>query len=121
MDAECVSCHSTGFGFDSGFVSAETTPALKGQQCENCHGPGSLHVSEPTNPDYLSQMRVSRADAEKNLCLQCHDSDNDPHWDFDKRWPDVAHPDLDDYSDPKVRVGLDLSTLSNSNDGLQAD
>lgn len=111
MDAECVSCHSTGFGFKSGFVTAAETPHLRNQQCENCHGPGSLHVSDPVNPDYLAQVKLTRETAEHSLCITCHDSDNDPHWDFADRWPLVAHPGLDDYSDPKIRVGLDLDAL----------
>jgi hypothetical protein len=111
MDAECVSCHSTGFGYESGFVTASATPHLRNQQCENCHGPGSLHVSDPVNPEYLSQMHLDRETVEQRLCITCHDSDNDPHWDFAKKWPRVAHPDLDDYSDPKTRVGLDLDSL----------
>ena len=52
FDAECISCHTTGFGYTSGFVSAEKTPFLKGNQCENCHGPGSLHNAEPDNLAY---------------------------------------------------------------------
>ncbi|QDV33482.1 multiheme c-type cytochrome [Tautonia plasticadhaerens] len=121
MDAECVSCHSTGFGFESGFVTAAETSHLRNQQCENCHGPGSLHVSDPVNPDYLSQVRLTRETAEKSLCISCHDSDNDPHWDFAERWPDVAHPGLDDYSDPKVRVGLDLDALPSPERSAEGD
>lgn len=111
MDAECVSCHTTGFEFDSGFVNAATTPHLRNQQCENCHGPGSLHVTDPMNWEYRSQMVLTREEAEQTLCIRCHDSDNDPHWDFSKRWPMVAHPKLDRYDDPKVREGLDPDAL----------
>ena len=35
--------------YNSGWVSAEKTPYLKGNQCENCHGPASQHVAEPDN------------------------------------------------------------------------
>src|SRR5262249_32738647 len=26
------------------------------------------------------------------FCQTCHDSDNDVHWNFQKRWADIAHP-----------------------------
>lgn len=111
MDAECVSCHSTGFGFESGFVNATLTPHLANQQCENCHGPGSLHVVDPTNREQREAMILTREQAEQALCIRCHDSDNDPEWDFARRWPAVAHPGLDRYDDPKVREGLDPDSL----------
>jgi hypothetical protein len=37
-NAQCVGCHSVGFGQDGGFVDRATTNALAGVQCENCHG-----------------------------------------------------------------------------------
>jgi hypothetical protein len=46
-DPDCVSCHTTGFGFTGGFESAEKTPKLLHNQCENCHGPGSGHAANP--------------------------------------------------------------------------
>jgi len=44
-DPECVGCHVIGFDYDKGFVTKEKTPKLKDVGCENCHGPGSKHVS----------------------------------------------------------------------------
>ena len=112
MDAACVSCHATGLGDESGFVTASQTPHLKGQQCENCHGPGSRHVADPTDAAILDSIRVTEQQAEQSLCIGCHDGDNDPHWDFDKRWPMIVHNGLDTYNDPKVRRGLDPETLA---------
>jgi hypothetical protein len=37
-DAECLSCHTTGYGQPGGFVSVAETPKLVGVQCEVCHG-----------------------------------------------------------------------------------
>ncbi|RUL87695.1 multiheme c-type cytochrome [Tautonia sociabilis] len=121
MDAECVSCHSTGFGFETGFVNAAQTPHLKGQQCENCHGPGSRHVSDPMNPEYREHVRVTLEQAERSLCIRCHDSDNDPHWDFAKRWPDVVHSGLDRYDDPATRTGLDPALIPGPEADGEAD
>lgn len=67
---ECLKCHTTGFGEESGFVSEEKTPHLANKQCEACHGPGSLHVAEPANPKVTKPMKdyVHRAE----VCIRCH-------------------------------------------------
>ena len=103
FDAECISCHTTGFRFNSGWVSAEKTPYLKGNQCENCHGPGSLHIVEPDNPAYRKPMAMTAESANRNnFCIQCHDEDNDPHFTFDARYSQIFHKGFDSYEDPKV-------------------
>ncbi|MFO0908851.1 MAG: multiheme c-type cytochrome [Isosphaeraceae bacterium] len=101
-DVECISCHTVGFGYTSGYLSAEQTPLLKNVQCENCHGPGSKHVAEPTVLKHQVPLRVTLEQAEKNrLCLSCHDEDNSPHFDFTKYWDQIEHGGLDN---PKEHV-----------------
>jgi len=103
FDAECISCHTTGFGYATGWVSAEKTPLLKGNQCENCHGPGSQHAANPDNLDFRKPMKLTAEWAETTaFCTKCHDSDNDPHFKFSSYYPQIFHKGLDDYSDPKV-------------------
>ena len=58
-DAECISCHTTGFEYTSGWVSAELTPYLKGNQCENCHGPARSTSPSPTTPTYRKAMALT--------------------------------------------------------------
>ena len=107
FDAECVTCHTTGFEYNTGWVSEEKTPYLKGNQCENCHGPGSKHVAEPDNKDFRKAMALTPEQAEKNrLCLSCHDGDNSPHFEMAKFYGQIAHKGLDDYKDPKVHRGI---------------
>ena len=106
FDAECISCHTTGFGYNTGWVSAAQTPYLKGNQCENCHGPGSLHNAEPDNLEYRQKMVLTSEVADKGgFCIKCHNDDNDPHFTFAARYPPIFHKGLDTYDDPKVHQG----------------
>jgi hypothetical protein len=111
FDVECISCHTVGFEYNSGYKSAELTPALKNVQCEDCHGPGSKHVAEPTVKAHRVPMRVTREQADRNrLCLHCHDEDNSPHFEFEKYWDEVEHNGLDDprsHLDPADKAKLE--------------
>lgn len=100
-DPECLSCHVTGWHpqevirYKSGFVNKQESPHLLGQQCENCHGPGSSHI-KLVEMDQLEEakkvMRVTLAEAKKNTCYQCHDLDNSPKFEFDSYWEKIKHP-----------------------------
>jgi hypothetical protein len=43
---ECVGCHVTGYG-KSGGSTVTHNETLRSVQCEECHGPGSLHAKDP--------------------------------------------------------------------------
>jgi hypothetical protein len=43
---DCVSCHVTGYEKPAG-STVTLNDKLRGVQCEECHGPGSLHAKEP--------------------------------------------------------------------------
>lgn len=105
FDPECVSCHATGwepqkyYPFVSGFLSLDKTPLMTANGCENCHGPGSAHVAvemgemEVTPQEQTKlreQMRLPLAMAEAR-CVECHDLDNSPDFDFSTYWPQVEH------------------------------
>lgn len=68
MPYDCGACHTTGYdpnGNQDGKPGLVGTWAEPGVKCEACHGPGSLHV---TNPQGF-QMQIDR-DAE--ACGACH-------------------------------------------------
>jgi hypothetical protein len=103
FDAECISCHATALEYTSGYRSEELTPGLKGNQCENCHGPGSKHAAEPDNKEYRALMRQPVANPETTrFCYRCHDHENSPKFDFKIYYPKIIHVGLDKYDDPKV-------------------
>lgn len=117
FDPECVVCHTVGYGFESGY-RGETDTRLKNVGCENCHGPGSLHVRDQNNrafyaslspwkshkddllpsPEKLQQgfnaLNPQEQRIVKNvndLCQKCHDTDNDPTFKFETFWPRIRH------------------------------
>lgn len=109
FDPECVGCHVIGFEFAGGYMDERRTPHLKHVGCENCHGPGSLHVEEPFNRDYRSDMspwkstptdRLTKPDGKYDeavllridaMCAKCHDTENDPKYKFEVYWPKIEH------------------------------
>jgi hypothetical protein len=119
FDPECLSCHVTGwdpqnfFPFESGYLSLTQTPDMVGNGCENCHGPAARHAAaenseikvEDTERDQLrADLRLRIVENEGNkkgqvfekakvakMCMECHDLDNSPEFDFQKYWPKVKH------------------------------
>jgi hypothetical protein len=76
-EAECLKCHTTGYGEPGGFVDAETSPNLVSTGCEACHGPGSKHLSIKKKADKKGSM----GEVKKGICEKCH-------------MPHGGHPDL---------------------------
>ena len=71
FDAGCVSCHTTGFGYPTGFQIGAPDTTLKGVQCETCHGPGKHHVGNPKKTNIRSGVDTTG-------CLECHDTKHSP-------------------------------------------
>jgi len=109
FDPECLSCHVTGwnpqqfFYYASGYTSLEASAHLTGSGCENCHGPGSLHVAAEMGDIEADDAMLARLRSEmvlpleraRDRCLECHDLDNSPdfHEDgaFETYWQQVEH------------------------------
>jgi hypothetical protein len=110
-DPECLSCHVVGWApqrfepFEGGFLGMDKTPHLAHQGCENCHGPAAAHTAvergdvratEAERDRLRTEIRLTLDTPEGkqkvvNNCLECHDLDNSPQFDFDEYWPAVEH------------------------------
>ena len=65
---DCGTCHTTGYsatGNQDGLPGMIGTFAFGGIQCEECHGPGSLHVNNPL-------AYRPRVDRDSEACGACH-------------------------------------------------
>ena len=82
-DPECLLCHVTGLGEPSGFTRLQAPISLRQVGCESCHGPGSGHVAAPTE----QALRP----VTESTCVQCHDAENSPHFEFISYWQKIQH------------------------------
>jgi hypothetical protein len=78
-DPECLSCHTVGFGYKTGFRSVEETPALLDVGCESCHGPCSDHVAT-----------AGRAPTPLTIdCTTCHNMEHSTEFLEEEYWPEI--------------------------------
>jgi predicted CXXCH cytochrome family protein len=88
-DDNCVVCHVTGFQLPGGFPGADSTKhaALSNVTCENCHGPGSKHVSAAT----ADKKKFINRGAGAMLCAGCHTAAMSPAFKFEEYKAKIVH------------------------------
>lgn len=119
-DPECLSCHVTGWNpqayapYVGGYASLSETPHLTMQGCENCHGPAKTHyeaemgeidATDEQLEQYRAALRMKIVENEGNMegqnfeggkvvqnCMECHDLDNSPDFDFQEYWNREEEP-----------------------------
>lgn len=64
FDLACIGCHVTGFRKPGGSEVVRNL-GLRDVQCEQCHGPGSIHVEDADS----DSIRLNSPDS---VCLECH-------------------------------------------------
>ncbi len=86
FDANCIGCHTVGFGETGGFTDPESSGHLAGVGCEACHGPGRVHAESGGSRDF-------EADAGRgaDACHRCHNRIHSPSFQFERYWSGVRH------------------------------
>jgi len=80
---DCIPCHVVGFQQPGGVCRVDQVDQRKNVGCENCHGPGSVHVKAGTADS------IPRRKPTVSTCLGCHTPENSIHFDFAKYLPRV--------------------------------
>jgi nitrate/TMAO reductase-like tetraheme cytochrome c subunit len=68
-NAECLPCHTTGYGKPGGFTDVESTPELAGTTCQACHGPGGAHIEKGLTKEQRKE-RIGKSP--QSSCVNCH-------------------------------------------------
>jgi predicted DsbA family dithiol-disulfide isomerase len=116
----CVKCHSIGFGYESGYKISTRLKQLQNVGCESCHGAGYNHVRNPSKKNISLEVPKSR-------CMQCHDSENSPYFQYAAFKPMVDHSTPAPSNAPSVpiqkssTVVMDLYVMSECPFGLKAE
>jgi hypothetical protein len=79
--AECIRCHTVGFGFEGGYSPGGAPEVLGAVGCESCHGPASNHLEvTAVNGDGTGFGRLPGKWPERwrDRCIRCHDPANSP-------------------------------------------
>lgn len=103
---ECVGCHVTGYQRPGGAnVTHLLDGALENVGCENCHGPGSRHVADPS-VDLV-------AEPPERTCVGCHNEEHSPRFVYEayRRTLLVPGHGLPAEGDPAAPAGMDLTTM----------
>ena len=85
FDADCVSCHVTGW-MQPGGAGLGNLGVLKDVQCESCHGPGWLHAESAGAVEPVINPRVV------NVCVGCHNQLHSPRFDPKIYRPKILGP-----------------------------
>ena len=72
---ECVTCHVTGSGYESGYqIGNADREHFVDVGCETCHGPGKQHVYTPLKENIRGQVP-------EKVCMECHTPEHSPGFD----------------------------------------
>lgn len=82
-NADCLGCHTVGFGEEGGFVNRTTTNSLAHVGCESCHGPGRDHAMNVNDPSLRPPKDISAT-----ICGKCHTGSHQPTF---EQWSESGH------------------------------
>jgi Cytochrome c554 and c-prime len=82
-DPECLPCHTTGFGYATGYPKG-SADGLDNVTCESCHGRGAGHAAiKGGKPTAGLKDEIKRVVPE-DTCMGCHDEEQSPYFDYQK-------------------------------------
>ncbi|HIA29925.1 MAG TPA: LysM peptidoglycan-binding domain-containing protein, partial [Candidatus Marinimicrobia bacterium] len=98
---DCLSCHTSGFGRDDGYLNYNITAGLKTVNCTECHYVSVEHLKKP----FLSKPGPPTEAA----CLRCHDQKNSPSYEFAAFTERILHPMIEVIdAEPSIIVSSEL-------------
>lgn len=77
-DRSCIGCHVTGYEMPGGSALGHSD-GLENVQCETCHGPGSMHVANPTLVNVPTGVQTAPSEA---TCTGCHNDEHSPSFNW---------------------------------------
>ncbi len=107
-NADCLPCHTVGFGEEGGYVDRETTNALKGVGCESCHGPARDHAQNLSDASLRPPVDIG-----SDVCGVCHTGAHHPTID---EWNESGHAGIDDHVAERIVEGS-LSSCAECHSG----
>ena len=122
---ECVSCHVTGFRYETGYqIGNEEKEHLADVGCETCHGPGKQHITTPLTTNV-------RGEVKQQVCMECHTPSHSPGFEqiVAHVMPEVDHsrtePSLKEILEQRMRGPMkpqvELFVMSFCPFGVQAE
>ncbi|RKU30034.1 hypothetical protein C6499_07410 [Candidatus Poribacteria bacterium] len=122
---ECVSCHVTGFRYETGYqIGNQERKELVDVGCETCHGPGKQHITTPLTTNIRGTVKLQ-------VCMECHTPSHSPGFAqiVEHVMPEVDHsrtePSLKEILEQRMRGPMkpqvELFVMSFCPFGVQAE
>lgn len=108
-NAQCLGCHTVGFGEEGGFVNRATTDALAGVGCESCHGPSRDHVENVADESLRPPLSISAT-----ICGRCHTGEHHPTF---EQWQQSGHALVTESLASSFSQGNQLSSCGTCHSG----
>ena len=83
FDYECIGCHVTGWDKPGG-ANLTVNEHLRDVQCEQCHGPGSVHVEGGGDPEHIIRKPP------ETTCTQCHNQEHSDTFNYTAYLRDIT-------------------------------
>ena len=85
-DLTCIGCHTIGYEKPGGFCRIKDVGELKDVGCENCHGPGSIHVEDQDPTSIVLEA------PEATCAGECHVPEHSDSFVYEKYLREITGP-----------------------------